>query len=64
MFENQQLLHVRVPEPMLAELEEAARLLEEPSVTQIVRRAVREFLEGHEVDLERRRKREAERRRA
>jgi hypothetical protein len=46
---------------MLAELEEAARLFEEPSVTQLVRRAVREFLEGHEKDLERRRKRQAER---
>jgi metal-responsive CopG/Arc/MetJ family transcriptional regulator len=64
MFEGgQQLLHIRLPETLMGEVEEAARLLEEPSITQLIRRAVREFLEGHEEELQRRRKKAAERQR-
>ena len=65
LFEDgQQLLHIRLPETLMGEVEEAARLLEEPSITQLIRRAVREFLEGHEEELQRRRKRAAERQRS
>ena len=65
MFEDgQQLLHIRLPDTLMGEVEEAAKLLEEPSITQLIRRAVREFLEGHEEELHRRRKRAAERERS
>jgi metal-responsive CopG/Arc/MetJ family transcriptional regulator len=60
MFESAQLLHIRLPEALLSDVEEATRLLAEPSVTQLIRRAVREFLDTHEEELRRRRKRAAE----
>ena len=61
IFEGeQQLIHIRIPESLMSEAEEAARLLGEPSLTQLIRRAVREFLESHEKELDRRRKKDAE----
>jgi metal-responsive CopG/Arc/MetJ family transcriptional regulator len=60
MFDRAQLLHIRLPEALLSDVEEATRLLAEPSVTQLIRRAVREFLDTHEEELRRRRKRAAE----
>jgi hypothetical protein len=62
MFENAQLLHIRLPQGLLSDVEEATRLLAEPSVTQLIRRAVGEFLERHEGELRRRRKRDSEKR--
>jgi metal-responsive CopG/Arc/MetJ family transcriptional regulator len=58
--ESQQLIHIRLPETVMGELDEARRLLAEPSVAQLIRRAVREFLENHDEEIRRRRKRETD----
>jgi metal-responsive CopG/Arc/MetJ family transcriptional regulator len=48
---DQQLLHIRLPTRLMEQIDEARDLLEKPSLAEVIREALREYVRSREKEL-------------